>query len=764
MNNFNTTSTKFYNELRNGNDFLSNPLDFTNELICNVQEVVQVIKVIQVDTSVLAVDFGTFDYTHSGVKGKFNFTGNWFNEGISIGATVDIIWSNGSLVASEQILNITGTNGGTLVTSRTNLDLQGLVENPRSDFQIKVTSAPNRIKYKYALNQLTATTNNYISPFDTNEQAYYLNNITGSYQTLNRIGNDVSWDLGQVEVKFNGTTNSYIHEFEVKHTFKIPYYVDGQISNIDDLLTPTNLTGTNSFKYGFGLFLAENDLNYNRVLEDVGLNGSVGYLNENFNGFINNYEIQNLVYTNDHGTDTLEGTDDNTLEFDIIKNDGNWPAGQKIVLKHSKLPTAGEYQNKTTDFDTIWMIDSLEGSAGAPPPDSTILTGLSVSVATNVMHVSIEIAYTVAEQLLIDDTTNWLLSVVVADESITPNDVDRVTLKVDSNKWGFDTDVLGLVQNNDIRFFKAGEEIVVPTSSEPTDFRGWDADFIGLHCSFQTNAQMFAFINSAKFKLIADNGSNTFLLNEINIPLGLGNVTNPDSTVYPYQLVNSTTQNQYNISQSESFNIIQAKSVRPPSGTVWQDWTMNLAFKVSWREWIENLDVDNVFYDDTKVNNNLNYKTSNYSNLEGYKIYGIIELLVNDTIYNLYSHESSILDFDQNGLTAFTGTVNFYDINNNLVDNVYNNENVRIEIDFDHAIGVIPKVEGEIIIEPVDTTNQEWRLSTKKDWTNPINPLQPIVGTEVTIVSISNKVTLSCNTNNINLVAGIQYNVYGKIY
>ena len=43
MNNFNTTSTKFYNELRNGNDFLSNPLDFTNELIGNVQEVAQVI-------------------------------------------------------------------------------------------------------------------------------------------------------------------------------------------------------------------------------------------------------------------------------------------------------------------------------------------------------------------------------------------------------------------------------------------------------------------------------------------------------------------------------------------------------------------------------------------------------------------------------------------------------------------------------------------------------------------------------------------------
>ena len=131
-------------------------------------------------------------------------------------------------------------------TKGKNLDLAGLLNDIRSDFEIRVTSAPDRVTYKYGLNQLNASTNNYQSPFDNNQQAYYNNAITGSYQTLTRIGNDVSWDLGTVEIKFNGTSSSYIHEFEIRHTFKIPDYVDGQLNNIQNLITPQNLIGTNS--------------------------------------------------------------------------------------------------------------------------------------------------------------------------------------------------------------------------------------------------------------------------------------------------------------------------------------------------------------------------------------------------------------------------------------------------------------------------------------------------------------------------------------
>ena len=68
---------------------------------------------------------------------------------------------------------------------------------------------------------------------------------------------------------------------------------------------------------------------------------------------------------------------------------------------------------------------------------------------------------------------------------------------------------------------------------------------------------------------------------------------------------------------------------------------------------------------------------------------------------------------------------------------------------------------GEIWIEAENGTQQEWRLSTHKDWTSPLNPLQPtdtlITGntTLVEIVSVNNLVTLICQTNNANIIPNI---------
>lgn len=784
MNIFDTISTKFYTELRNGEDFLSNPTDFTNTLVGNVQEKTQVIKVIQVSTSVKAIDHGTFEYTPQPSKGKFVFTGDWFNESIGVGATIDITWSNGTLTASETVLNITGANNTTLITTKVNLDLQGLtVQEVRDDFIIKVTSAPNRIKYKYGLNQLTATVNNYISPFDNNEQAYYLNNITGSYQTLNRIGNDVSWDLGQVEVKFNGTTSGYIHEFEVKHTFKTPYFVDGQQNNITSLLTPNELVGANSFKYGFGLFLAESDTNYNRVLEDIGLNGSVGYFNENFNGFVNNYEIQDIVYTNDHGTETIEGTDTTTIEFDIKKNNGNWTAGESFVLKHSKLPTALEYQNKTQSFDEIWIIESAETTEGASPVNQTIIQDFAISITTpSVVHVNLDIEYSAAQQLLISEDKDWLLTMLVSDGSLVPNDVDRVTLKIDSNNWGFDNDVTGLVQGNELNFFNSAAS-PIPTDfiGNFSSFNGWDGDFVGLAFKFQTKALNQVQLLGARFKIIAQKSSNEFVLSTVIIPIPAYQFFDSviPSNNHRYQICNVDQQNEYNITSSESFNRIVLNSFFPSVDTDFQDWIGTLAFKVGWREWLENLNVPNEFYDPAEPQNNQNLKVSNYSNLLGYNIRGVIELDVAETgrsvfgepitTYQLRADTSLIHDFDVDGGTGFTGVSTYYDENGDVTDDIFINENVRIEIEFNHSSGTLVKLWGEVWIEPKNTSNQEWRLHSEKDWTNPLNPLQPTdtlaTGnvTLVEVISINNKATIICQTNRDNLVNGTEYNIYGRL-
>jgi len=771
MNNFLVTDTKFYNELRNGSLFDLNLLDFTDSLVGNVEETAQVIKSVSVETSVLASDFGSIEHESLGSVSLFTLNGSWFTEGISVGATIDIIWNG--LLATETVINFTGVNNSVLRTTNVNLLAQGLADAPRSDFEIRVSSAPNRMSFKYGLNQLTSTVNDYISPLGGNEQSYYTNNITGGYTDLIKIGTPNSWNLGLVEIKFDGTTNDYTHNFTVRHTFKIPYYRDGQLGNIENIVTPNNLSGTNSFKYGFGLFMSETNNSYNRIFEDVGSVGGVGYFDENFNGQVNDYSIQNIVYSNVFDSTTISATESNIVTCQVKNNSGNFLAGQKVILKHSKLPSESEYTNKVESFNDIWLFDSLETTEGAVSSDSTIITLCTVVLNADptLLDITFTVSYSVSQQLLIDNTKDWLLSIIVGDETLTPYLSNRVTLKIDSDRWAYNGDVSGLVQLNDIRFFAGDETIVVPASSEPTDFKGYDADFVGLNCTFQTKAEENAVVSRATFRLIADNGADSFQLNAIRIPLGSPNYTDSSLTTFTYQIVDNNTQGQYNIQSNDSFNRINIYSQVPISGTVWQDWNIQLAFKVSWRDWIENVSIPNVFYDNTKLNNNKNFKTSNYSALNGYNIYGVIELEMKqgeqgraETIYRLYSDISRQLDFDVDGANAFTGTVKLYDINNNLVDNVYNNENVRIEVEFDHSLGILSKAHGEIVIEPKNTTSQEWRLSTIKDWTNDSNPLQPITFNTVQIVSVSNKITLICDTENINLVAGIEYNIYGKIY
>lgn len=770
MNYFNVVDRKFYNELRNGAAFGSNLTDFTNNLVGNVEEVVQVLQTINVRTEVLASDFGGVTHTQNGIQSIFNFTGNWFTEGISQGATVQLTWDSGTKTASETVITVTGNSGNNLTLTNTNILAQGWGANAtRTDLIIVVTSAPNNLIFKYALNELNANTNNYLSPLDGNEQAYYLT-TSGAFQTMTRIGQMVSWDLGTVEAKFNGTVVD-VHEFEIKHTFKIPYFVDSEINNIENLITPQNLISTNSFKYGFGLFMSETNFDSNRILEDVGYSGSVGYFNENFNGQLNNYSIENLAYSNTYLTQNIEGTDTTTVTFNLKNNLTNWTAGQNVIFKHSKLPNQSEYSNKTTLFDTIWMVDSLLQVEGVASNSSSIITNCTFTIDggdSTLMNVSFDVSYSAAQQLLIADTKNWLLSLIVGDETLTSYTSDRVTLKIDSKLWNIDTDVQGLIQATEMSFVNSWN---TNKAAQSTNFTGWDGDFIGLHFQFSTNATQSTKIKGATFRLISYNPTTNdwFEINNTSINVFSGFATNqmtdPTVTGYPYQLVNTNQQNSFNIQPNEDFNRIILNSIQPPGGTAWQDWSGSLAFKVNWRDYVS-ANRPNVFYNATQPANNLNELTSNYSNQNGYDVYGVLDLVLENyqgifTTYRLLSDASTILPFGDAGGTGFTAVVNYFDHNNDPTTNLYNTQDVRIEIEFTHSLGTLNKLWGEIWIEEENGQAQEWRLSTQKDWTNYNNPLQPTDTLNsgntalVEIVSANNLATLICKTNNSNIVPNI---------
>jgi len=88
-----------------------------------------------------------------------------------------------------------------------------------------------------------------------------------------------------------------------------------------------------------------------------------------------------------------------------------------------------------------------------------------------------------------------------------------------------------------------------------------------------------------------------------------------------------------------------------------QYYEVQIGQKISWQEWNKNFDCDTVFYDKTKDNDNLNYKSSNYSDVSGYNI--VIGIMANvsglnsvgtavNTYYLTKSPSLTIKDYEDN--------------------------------------------------------------------------------------------------------------------
>jgi hypothetical protein len=225
------------------------------------------------------------------------------------------------------------------------------------------------------------------------------------------------------------------------------------------------------------------------------------------------------------------------------------------------------------------MVDSLLQLEGAVANASSIITNCLIVINggdPTLLDVSFSISYSASEQLLITNNNNWLLYLIVGDQTLTPYTADRVSLKIDSQVWSINEDVPGLIQGTELSFVNSWDTTKL---GEATNFTGWDGDFIGCAFTFQTKAQDSAEIKSITFRLISYNSTtgDWFEINNTNISVFNGfaatQLTNPLVTTYPYQLVNSDQQNAFNITPNENFNRIIIDSVQPAPATVWQDWS-----------------------------------------------------------------------------------------------------------------------------------------------------------------------------------------------
>lgn len=783
MNNFRVISKKFYNQFRNGTTFASNLTEFTDRLQGNVGEKLQLIEEIEVETIInqsQSIDMSFIDSTTS-----CSLIADFLDfeiEGLYNGANI-VIQFNGTAVIGV-VENITGSTKQELVldsATRTLLLAQNIQTNQcYDDIVIIVTDVPDYLTFKYGINPNALTVPNYKSPLDTNEQAYYLNGIIGTYKSMVWVGSEIGSSLGSVQIKFDSTASLYKHKFTVKHDFLIPFYTEEQSSNINQLRNPIELQSSRTLKYGNGFFFGQGKNVTTMDFEDLGKIGNVGYFDENFSGKILPYTSSDLVITNSLSTGFIEGSVDNLITFSIASSTATgFVGGEKIILNHSMLPQSTAYGRQKGSFDSNWLFESLEVTEGAAATSGTIIT-LATAVFNAIsgeLDVQFTTRYSLANQAKINDSNQLSMYVTLATENLAnPDTQDRGNVMVDTGPIGQIELVSGLVTNWQPNIYEQWDSVSLTKGF--TNFDGYNGDLLYQTGTFEIDLTKSSRITDFKFRLIADNGSTNFLETQVVIPIG--QLVESIVSGVNYQVFNYNITRGFNMSQGLNINSIKLSAAAPTTPFAIQTWTFSIGFNVSWREWIQNLNVPTSFIDPLEPQNNRNQKSSNYSGVSSYDIKTeLLTRIQSDgtsggtviTPYELLSDNSRILDYDTANAGFSAGVVKYYNNLNVLSTDIDSNIDGRIEIEFTHSLGVITlaDIKGYIEIE-IDQSNIEpFYLSTDIDMTDTDSPLKAsdtlLSGntTLVEVVSVNNLVTFICGVNSSNTSNLTDYNIYGRI-
>jgi hypothetical protein len=147
----------------------------------------------------------------------------------------------------------------------------------------------------------------------------------------------------------------------------------------------------------------------------------------------------------------------------------------------------------------------------------------------------------------------------------------------------------------------------------------WNEDGLLLDFAFSLDLAKQAFISQLALKLVAFKSADESYFELDRYTIDCSNFPIADGS---QQLQVDTTRG-YNLATGDQFNFVKLET-GAKVGSV-QSYTGSFGQKITWQDWLANLDVDTVFYDDTQPNNNRNQKASNYSGLEGYQIKIIAE-------------------------------------------------------------------------------------------------------------------------------------------
>ncbi len=784
---------EFLSEFKNDIGFTANTGDTTANLTGLVMENTKTIQLIEIGwrSEILATDTSdpsTLTWTVS-VSGSVVTV---------ISTSADFVVDDGWSVTDRCNLTIvvlaTGTfvfpNGTvTFISSNTMVILLDSAPPPLPILTdtvhiiIESLGFPKALEYSFGLVKNSENFNK-TSKVSGNAQSFYAaSDITGSFQTMIRLGNPLDWVTGTVKVRRVGPSG-FNNIYEIEHEFTIvPWYLDGELNNLVNDILPPNFDNGESLKYSFKADFMNDFSNPNTkttLIWDDTL-GSVGWFDMNFNGFQNVYAIDSVTYEDFATTATASGIiigAKTKIRITCSTTGTPFIAGERYGVYISQLPEELEYQNTNlTNLKSNFIYDRAIDSQGTGAIGQDFIQAISATIVSGKLIIECDVDYSTNQRNFLSGKFaqapfGFVLGVQLGDNTKTNANSNRVMLKAPIVDYDESADISGLMDFNFFKFFPHDEDIV--TTGGHTDLRAWVEDGFAIKFNFFLDLNKSAVIKSLEFNLVAHNVSNGQIIVLDTFPYNVASAVVSGGI----QQINVNTNRGYNLVSGSQFNDVTLAIGSNAAGL--QSYGGTFAQKISWQDWIPNATVDTIFFDATKPNDNFNLKASNYSALNGYGIKMEITASVDGvsptgvsgtTPYQLLSPVLTVHDYDEDGNPTpdWVGTVEtFHPVTAaNLGGAVLMGLDTPFKITWANVSPPITSIANVYAIHRIEEALQLGynidELSSINTFPVPNRLIPTAAQTQLTVNIVGGEIITEGLTDNTQIIPGKKYNLSGRI-
>lgn len=666
-------STKVFNELRNGSDFSLNPTKFTTVLKANVGEKIKIVSKFRVFWNVFATPTNLDTFTVAVVDGGHSITSaigqNFETFGFKVGDTFTFIDNEGGGI---------GTAPGQVIT---------LISGAYMEITINAPLVPN--DYTDAIMHGTNQLDNLIYDFNLTANSDSQNlvndifNLVQSYEFsgLEIEGADVTgvaklpifWESGSAIARQLATVNTFEQVYEVEVILTVPYYKEGQLSNLEEALKPFPFNVETQFYKENVTLGVGSDTSTNRKFDiSRALNDSIGYYNENFDGGVRQYSIVSVAYeekTSGDSREVPEITETTKVTVVMASNNTTMAATDPAVISFSYLPTSDDYLSGDDDFNDTWNYDSLRGLLdGSVVAGTNIIKNLDLDVDNpNQITFTFDLGFSQVQQDRMFPSGNFILAIENEDPALAVESSNRLNLIIDVNVFTKNTDISGLLAVIKDEVYYHNDVFIDGVTSGTTDLQAWNETYIMRDIRFKLITDtVLVEIDRMFAEVIMFNPSNGdfFIIQSVEIPSVTQAVTiNGGKKI---QNINLNGIRGFLIPDDSQFNklVVVTDTFSDPD----QFYKIQVGVMLNWETW-EALLTDPSFFDANKPNNNQNKKTSNYSDLNGFEIRlaMLYQVKKNNIItdYHAIQDNGAVFDYDldKNGSPKFTTTHVYEDVN-----------------------------------------------------------------------------------------------------